>query len=68
MTQKQKIKNHLLQHGKISTYEAIGQYRVTRLAEYIRQLRKEMTIISERKEYRDHEGNYRWYVNYKYNG
>lgn len=40
-----KIKNHLLEHGKITSWEAIMKYRITRLSEYIRQLREEGLVI-----------------------
>lgn len=38
-TQKQTVLNHLRQHGHISSWEAITQYHITRLSEYIRSLR-----------------------------
>lgn len=41
MTQKQTILNHLQAHGAITSWEAIQQYGITRISEYIRVLRKE---------------------------
>lgn len=41
MTQKEKILNHLNRYGKITSWEAIQRYRITRLSEYIRELRVE---------------------------
>ncbi len=41
MTQKEKIKTHLQKKGKITSWEAIQEYRITRLSEYIRALRSE---------------------------
>ena len=41
MTQKDKIYNHLLKHGKITAWEAIQKYRITRLSQYIYMMRKE---------------------------
>ncbi len=40
-TQITKIENHLLVHGKITSWKAIQLYRITRLSEYIRILRHE---------------------------
>jgi len=41
MTQLKQIKNHLLEHGKITSWGAITKYRITRLSEMIRQLREQ---------------------------
>ena len=40
-SQKQVILDHLLEHGTITSWDAIQQYRITRLAEYIRSLRQD---------------------------
>ena len=40
-TQLNQVLQHLNQHGSISSWTAIQEYRITRLAEYIRQLRQE---------------------------
>lgn len=47
-TQKQKIMRHLIKYGSITRNEAIGIYSITRLAEYMRQLKAEgVTVIRE---------------------
>jgi hypothetical protein len=39
---------HLIEHGNITTIEAFSKYKITRAAEYIRQLRSEgKQIISK---------------------
>jgi len=40
-TQKMQVLNHLKEHGSISSWEAITNYHITRLSEYIRALRHE---------------------------
>ncbi len=35
------VKAHFLKHGHLNSWDAIRLYRITRLAEYIRQLRSE---------------------------
>ena len=40
-TQKQQVKEHLSKHKMITSWEAIGEYRITRLSHYILLLRKE---------------------------
>lgn len=48
MTQKQTVKRHLEDFGKLTSMYAFSNYSITRLAEYIRQLRVEgMSIHSE---------------------
>lgn len=51
-TQKQLVLNYLKDHGSISSWVAIQELRVTRLAEYIRSLRHDdlLTITDEWKE------------------
>ena len=39
MTQKEQIREYLEKNKKISTWTAIQEFRITRLSEYIRQLR-----------------------------
>lgn len=51
MSQLSQIKSHLKIYGRITTWEAIQEYRCTRLAEYIRILREEMDIQSNWKEH-----------------
>jgi len=41
-----KVKDHLKEHGKITSWEAITDYKITRLSEYIRQLREDGFIIA----------------------
>lgn len=52
MTQKETILNHLRQYGSISSWEAITEYHITRVAEMIRSLRHDdlLTITDEWKE------------------
>ncbi len=40
-SQKQVVLDHLLEHGTITSWDAIQKYRITRLSEYIRSLRQE---------------------------
>lgn len=39
MSQKEKVHKHLIKHGTIDTWTCFTKYRITRLSEYIRQLR-----------------------------
>ena len=39
MSQKEKVHKHLIKYGTIDTWTCIQKYRITRLSEYIRQLR-----------------------------
>ena len=41
MTKKEKVKRHLLEHGSITSWEAIMKYNATRLSDIIFCLRKE---------------------------
>lgn len=41
MTKKEKVKRHLLEHGSITSWEAIMKYNATRLSDIIFRLRKE---------------------------
>lgn len=50
MSQLGQIKAHLNIYGSITSWQAIQEYRCTRLAEYIRILREEMDIQSNWKE------------------
>ena len=54
LTQKQKVLNHLKEHGSITSWDAIQHYRITRLSEYIRSLRHEdglnITSINEKND------------------
>ena len=64
MTQLQQVKNHLLEHGKITSWGAITNYHITRLSEYIRILREEGLDISMT---RVNVKNKNWYGLYKLN-
>lgn len=64
-TQKELISEHLRDYGFITSWQAIQYYRITRLAEYIRQLRKDMKILSTWRY--DKKNNRRW-VEYKLQG
>ena len=49
MTQKRAVKQHLTERGNITSWGAIKEYGITRLSEYIHQLRKDgMSITTER--------------------
>ena len=41
MTQKEKVLRHLQKYGNIDTWTCFKKYRITRLSEYIRELRLE---------------------------
>jgi hypothetical protein len=45
-TQKAQIKEHLLEHKTLTTWEAFTEYHITRISEYIRLLREEGLKIS----------------------
>mgnify|MGYP001163166756 CR=1 FL=1 len=47
MKQYDLILNHLKEHGTITTWEAIQEYGVTRLSEFIRQIRQDYNITDE---------------------
>jgi hypothetical protein len=50
-TQRRQVLDHLLKYGTISSWTAITEYHITRLSEYIRQLRSEnKNIVSTWKE------------------
>ena len=44
---KERIFNYIKDFGSITTYEAFTELGCTRLSEYIRQLKKEYTILDE---------------------
>lgn len=54
LTQVKQISSHLKIYGRITSWEAIQQYRCTRLAEYIRQLREEGQDIESK--WMEHNG------------
>ena len=45
-TQKDRVLDHLKEHGTITSWEAIQNYGITRLSEYIRQLRLDGYMIA----------------------
>lgn len=49
-SQYEKIKEHLLYKGSITSWEAIQNYRITRLSHYIWLLRKEGYVIDDKWE------------------
>lgn len=50
MTQKEKILEHLKNNNEITSWEAIEKYHITRISEYIRQLRKEGYLITTERQ------------------
>jgi hypothetical protein len=66
-TKSQKVKEHLINKGIISSWEAIKLYKATRLSAIIFNLRKDgMDIVSVPKSSRDENGHICNYVDYKY--
>lgn len=65
LTQKQKVLDHLKEHGSITSWTAIQQYRITRLSEYIRSLRRDdgLKITSIRE--KNHNTNWVRYKMFK---
>ena len=51
-TQKQIILEHLTKNGTITTMECFEKYKITRLSEYIRQLRNDGLIIKNNPQHR----------------
>jgi DNA-directed RNA polymerase specialized sigma subunit len=48
LPQKEKVLNHLIKKGSLTSIEAINRYGITRLASYICQLKKTYKIRAER--------------------
>lgn len=62
ISQRVMVLDHLLKYGTITSWQAIQYYHITRLSEFIRQLRSEgKNIISTRK-----KGNGKWWVEYTF--
>ncbi|HMT03413.1 MAG TPA: helix-turn-helix domain-containing protein [Burkholderiales bacterium] len=62
LAQREKIKDFLIKHNQINTWEAIKQFGITRLGAHIYELRKRgMNIIGERK---INEKTGTWYIEY----
>ena len=61
------VKSHLIEHGSITTWEAITLYGASRLSAYIHTLKNEhsMNIVSERQSGLDRNGNNCPFVVYK---
>lgn len=47
LTQKEMVSQYMQDNGSITTWEAFEKLGVTRLSEYIRQLRQERVVLSE---------------------
>ena len=45
-TARDRVLDHLEEHGTITSWEAIQNYGITRLSEYIRQLRRDGYVIA----------------------
>lgn len=45
-TARDRVLDHLEEHGTITSWEAIQNYGITRLSEYIRQLRRDGCVIT----------------------
>ena len=62
LTQREQIKKFLLTNKKISSWEAIQEFRITRLGAHIYELRKRGMNISGERKRNINTGN--WYVEY----
>ena len=67
-TQKELIEKHLLEKGKITSWEAFKIYGVTRLSHIIYVLRRKYDIISVTKKIKNRYGYYCIYSEYTLNG
>lgn len=63
-SQEATVKAHLLEHGVITSWDAISRYRITRLAVHIHNLREQGHNIATDMVYRDGK---KW-ANYVYKG
>lgn len=69
MNKTQKVKEHLLRFGSITSWDAINLYGETRLSDVILKLRQKGWDISTiRCEFTDRYGNVGSYANYVYKG
>lgn len=69
MNKTQKVKEHLLKHGSITSWDAINLYGETRLSDVILKLRqKGWDIRTIMVEFTDRYGNTGKYANYVYKG
>lgn len=65
MTKTDKVKNHLIEHKSITSWEAIQLYRATRLSAIIYNLRHDgMNIRTELKNGKDEDGRSYPYAEY----
>lgn len=60
ISQLEQIKKHLIKHKSISSWQAITEYQVTRLSQYILLLRKDGYPIVSKIE----KGNGKWWTKY----
>ena len=68
-TQKEEVLRHLMTYRTITSFEAIKEYNITRLADKIYQLRKEgFNISSTLKKFTNKYGNTSSYSIYKFVG
>ena len=68
MNKHQKVREHLVNKGSITSWEAILRYGATRLAAIIFDLRKTMDIETMMIEETDRNGNTTQYAKYIYKG
>ena len=68
MNKHQKVREHLVNKGNITSWEAITNYGATRLAAIIFDLRKTMDIDTIMIEETDRYGNTTQYAKYIYKG
>lgn len=69
MNKTQKVKEHLLKHGSITSWDAINLYGETRVSDVILKLRqKGWDIRTIMVEFTDRYGNTGKYANYVYKG
>ncbi len=54
LSQRREVLDHLLKYGSITSWDAIQQYRITRLSEYVRILRSEGKNIQST--WKEHNG------------
>ena len=66
MTKTEKVKNHLLEYKKITSWDAIQLYRATRLSAIIYNLRHKqgMNILSVDKPFQDVNGEKSYFTEY----
>ncbi|MCE3269023.1 MAG: Helix-turn-helix domain [Burkholderiales bacterium] len=62
LAQREKIKEFLLTHKKINSWEAIRRFRITRLGAHIYELRRRGMNIAGTRKYNAKTGT--WYIEY----